>query len=436
MSLVFACGLAGGLYWWAPWHHADAVASDSPQWHLDQARQALVKRDFEQARAHLRHCLEAWPFGAEIHYLMAQTCRRMNDYSAWEDFLTRARILQWNEDDIALEMRLHEAQAGDIWEVEDQLNAELDDAPPEQEVLIREALIKGYLENDMPRRAAELSHEWLTRSPSDWEGWLYRGRTYQQGTLFEKAIADFEKVLSLKPEEGHARLWLGETLLSMQQFEQAEDAYQTYLKQHEPDVGALWGLAKCQYQLGQHEAANQTLQQLAKIEPTNVPALLLRAKLIQASEPKKALALLEEAVKLRPNETDLLHNLILALQQLGQTAEADKYQRRLDARKPLVSELQKLRMQLVKESQNLDLRCDIAKLYLQLGNEEEAAHYFQTILFMDPNHRPTCLALADYWEDHGNTSKAAHYRHKAGAATATKPTPAAKPASTTSPGKP
>jgi tetratricopeptide (TPR) repeat protein len=225
--------------------------------------------------------------------------------------------------------------------------------------------------------------------------------------------------LEIKPDEGQPRLWLADTMLQLRLFDQAEEQYRTYLEEQSPTVDALWGLAQCQYQLGQHEDAAATLKKVTDKDPNHVPALLVRAKLIQAQRPREALSYLRQAVKLRPNMRDVLHNLVIALHQIagqekGAEAEAQMYQRRFDESEALLKQIAQLRMKLLKEADNLDLRCDIGKLYLQL-DEEEAAHWFQSILYMDPNHRPTCQVLADYWEKHGNPSKAAHFRRKAGA---------------------
>jgi len=379
---------------------------------------AIAERDFDRARDELGHCIEAWPFGAQFHFLMAQTCRRMDDFKAWEAHLGRAHLLQWPEDQVLLESQLKEAQAGDLWQVEPVLLEALDDATPEDEVLIREALIKGYLENDHPRQAAEIANTWLDRWPNDWEAWLYRGRAFQQGTFFDKAIADYEQVLKLKPDEPHARLWMADTMLSLQQFEPAEQAYEAYVKMRPNVADALWGLAKCQYQLGHLEAAEATLDHLIRQAPDHEAGLLLRAKLVLSQDPAQAIKWLRKAEKLNPDGSDLLHNMVQALRQLHRNGEADAYQRRLDTRRPRMAQLQKLRMQLLKEAGNLDLRCDIAKLYLAIGEEEEAAHMFQTILYADPNHRPTLRALAEYWDKHDNPKRAAQYREKAGQAAA------------------
>jgi Tfp pilus assembly protein PilF len=53
-------------------------------------------------------------------------------------------------------------------------------------------------------------------------------------------------------------------------------------------------------------------------------------------------------------------------------------------------------------------------LALELGSEKEAMTWFQTVFFIDPGHRPTHLALADYWSKHGEPQQAAYHRRRAG----------------------
>jgi thioredoxin-like negative regulator of GroEL len=105
--------------------------------------------------------------------------------------------------------------------------------------------------------------------------------------------------------------------------------------------------------------------------------------------------------------------LVPVLRELHRNDEAQKYEQRRKDQMSKMDELIKLRQQLLKDSENLDLRFQMASLHLQLGDDEEAAHWFQTILWIDPTHRPTFRALADYWQKKGNPTRANHYRYLA-----------------------
>jgi hypothetical protein len=50
---------------------------------------------------------------------------------------------------------------------------------------------------------------------------------------------------------------------------------------------------------------------------------------------------------------------------------------------------------------------------LKLGRHQEAAHWFQGILWKDPGHLPTLNAIVDFYQSEGNRKMADLYRRKA-----------------------
>ena len=49
------------------------------------------------------------------------------------------------------------------------------------------------------------------------------------------------------------------------------------------------------------------------------------------------------------------------------------------------------------------------------GRTQSALQWFDSALSLDPNHRPTHAALADYYEKNGDKLKAEEHRKKANA---------------------
>jgi tetratricopeptide (TPR) repeat protein len=423
LVLLVLGGIGLAVWYAAARRQQEEGPDDSGSHHWQQAQQAAADYDFALAREHLGQCLETWPFSASVHFLMARTCRRADDTTGWRAHLERARLLHWSPQQLELEERLQEAQFGDVWVVEGWLLNDLSASPPE-DILIREALIKGYLENDRPHDALNMADTWLEQHPDDWEARLYHGRAYQWGAIFDRAIADYEKVLAVKPDQPEAHLWIADAILSTQQYEQAMEHYRVYLRGHPDNIDALTGLARCQYQLGQSNAAQATLDELLRHDPKHVGSLLLRAKLVQAESPEKALVWLRQAHDLAPDHTEVLHNLILALRQLDRKEEADKYDRRLKDRKEKLNKLKQLKVDMLNDANDVSLRYRAAVLALEVGQDEEAAHLFQTVLWIDPEHRPTLRAMADYFQKHGDARRAAYARARAeGKQPGKKPTP-------------
>jgi Tfp pilus assembly protein PilF len=173
------------------------------------------------------------------------------------------------------------------------------------------------------------------------------------------------------------------------------------------------GLAECQFSLGQVDAARATLSEALTKDENNARTLFARARVEQAESPERALPWLRKAAAAAPNEPTILHNLVLVLRIMRQEKEADEYDRRLRHQQTITNRLRELEMEIIKDANNVDLRHQIANLNLEAGNEDEAAHWFQTVLWIDPDHGPTLRALANYWQKSGNSRRARYYARRA-----------------------
>jgi len=379
----------------------------------DAAQRALETHEYETTRSLLADCLAVCPYHAEGHFLMARACRLTGDLDAWLLHLRIARFLGRPLHDIELEQRLGEAQSKNIWKVEDELKEEVLQAPPAEKLLIIEALINGYLENDRPKDAQRLALAWTMDCPDDWQGHLSLGRACQLNTSFDKAIQSYKRVVELKPDHTKAHLWLAQTLTISTEYEQALHHYQVHLQHHPDDLEALVGLAKCQYSLGDIEGAQATLNGVLRQDANYVPGLLAQGQFVQSQSPEEALPWFRKAVALEPNDPNILYNFVLALRAAKKEEEAAQIDQRFQAIQAKSTQLNKLMMDLLKDANNIELRHQVAVLHLEMGKEDEAAHWFQTVLWIDPDHRPTLRALADYWRKHKDSRQAAYYADRA-----------------------
>jgi tetratricopeptide (TPR) repeat protein len=130
--------------------------------------------------------------------------------------------------------------------------------------------------------------------------------------------------------------------------------------------------------------------------------------------PDKALEWLRRAERLAPHEPYILQNLVGVLQQLNRNEEADKYQKHATEVGEWEGQLLHTMMECRNQPDNATARYQAGMLNLKLGRESEAATWFQRALWIDPDHRPTHAALADYWEKHNDPQRADYHRKKAG----------------------
>jgi len=392
-----------------------SLAPSEAQSHWQEAQQAIEDREFSQAASHIAQCLESWPYNAEAHFLMARCSRRAGNFAEWKVHLALAEALRWPKDQITLERQLRRAQVGDTWEVEDTLFDLLNTQPPE-EVIILEALVNGFIENDRLLDVVPLTTTWINRFPKDWLPLVYRGNA--QLRLYGKpaeAVQDFQRVLELKPDHPEAHLALALVLTNDGQFKEAVPHFQFYLdRQPQDPTEALFGLASCQYSIGKTDQAREALDQLLAQDKDNAGAMFLQAK-IELAEGRlpEAIAWLKKADALSPHQADVTNALVHVCGQLGLKDETTFYKQRLDEIKKRDETLDRLVSEAKIRPDDPDIRFELATTCLKYGRDEEASHWFQGILRKNPNHLPTLKALAEYYEKKGNHKLASHYRRKA-----------------------
>jgi len=174
---------------------------------------------------------------------------------------------------------------------------------------------------------------------------------------YERAIADFRKLVSLQPGNLYHKLVLAGLLVSQQEFDAARplvaellarfpnqaqiNYYQAMLSYHDKELKlsaehadraiasypghtpARLLSAGAHYQLGQYEQANNALEPLAGRLPANHPARrLLAAIKMQLGDDEAALKALEGVGEFSPEDARLIGSLSLRLSRNGQYDEA------------------------------------------------------------------------------------------------------------------
>lgn len=412
VACLVACLVAGAVASAVTWHRWGGTRPPVPREHWGLARQALDADDYAAAAGHLRECLDAWPANAEAYFLTARTCRRAGDSAGWRDHLRRAELLQWRPEEVELERRLMRAQSGDVGAVEHALAQNLNAGHPDER-LILEALVKGHAEADRWEDVLHWTDLWIANHSDDWQPRYYRGRAFEARRALDRAVADYRRALELSPGRPQARLGLGGALLVDGQFREALEQFDAYLRGQPDDPTALLGAASCRLSLNEADAARAALDRLLSKHPRHAAGLLVRARLdLALGDPAQALNWLNRAEAVAPHETDLTQAFVLTFRQLGNPEEAEKYQRRLEELRRRYDELYRLQREIAKAPGIVAPRYEAGALCLRLGREEEAVRLFQSVLRLDPDHRPTHQALAEFF-DKRDPRRAASHRQRA-----------------------
>jgi len=415
LVLITAAALILLLVGWTVRHFLRSPPRpDDAQTHWRRAQEFIATRDFSEAADHLVQCLEAWPLSAEANFLMARTLRRAGHPGKSKFYLDHAEVLRWPKKQIDLERKLRRAQVGDVWDVEDSLIDLLNTQPPE-EVIILEALVAGFMASDRLIDVIALTDVWADRYPDDWLALILRGNA--QLRLYGKpgsAAKDFERVLELKPNDPDAHLALAQVLNNQGDFKEAIPHFEACLSSKTEDLTeALFGLANCQFSLGYTDQARATLKQLFEKNKDHATACFLQAKVESADgREEETLRWLQKADAFSPDESDITTALLQVCRQLGRKEDMARYEDRLKTIRLRNEKLDRLLTLTKTYPEDPELRYQVGMICLERGRDNEASHWFQAILYRDPNHLPTLNALADYYQKKGNLKMAAHYLRK------------------------
>jgi tetratricopeptide (TPR) repeat protein len=390
--------LAVGIHYW-------------PERYLKAARGALQRREYDAARDALLRYLEARPKSAEAHLLLAQLDRRSNRYDEAAIHLDACRRLGGPSDAIELERALLTVQNGafnaDLVKLcYDHLIQEGSD-----QLLILEALSQGFTKTYHLKEASICLDRMLDLEPDNNYALRRRGWIHFQEGEYDRAEADYRRAVEVDPSDVVARQGLAQVLLEFRKdFAEAADHYER-LWQTAPDSTVAQGLARSWQILGRTEDARRLLDDWLTDHPNDPLILMERGRLAQEEDASElAMNLLRRAVALAPYLIEANHALYQCLNRQGQKAEAEECLARIRQAKENREQLTVLTRRLRQTPDDADLRCQVAQLFLQLGQEEEGVRWLHMTLQSRPRHAPSHLALANYYDKIGQTSLGAQHR--------------------------
>jgi tetratricopeptide (TPR) repeat protein len=395
-----------GIYYW-------------PLRHLHEARAALKRLDYDAARASLLRCLEARPGNAEAHLLLAQLERRSNNYEEALRHLAACQRLGGPADAIELERALGDIQQGiDNAELDALCTRHLARVDADQ-YLIFEALSQGLIKTYRLNEAMVCLNRMLVLQPDSAYALRRRAWIHTQGEKHDLAEADYRRALEVDPGDAVARLGLAQILLDIRKNGGEATEHFERLWSVRQDATIVLGLAQSWRLAGRWEDTRRLLDDWLRSHPGDAQILAERGRLaLDEQTPEEAVTLLRRAVANAPDLHDAHYTLYLCLTRLGKTAEAEECRLRMDQAKEdakkVKDEMAQLTRQLQQTPDDADLRCRIAQIFLRSG-EEEGVRWLLLNLQQHPNHRPSHMALADYYEKQGQTARAAEHRRLAGA---------------------
>jgi len=240
----------------------------------DGTRQDLVRAQFKEAEAELRHVLATDPSCAEAHFLLAYTLLRQN--------LPKASLAEYTAG-----ARIRTPTAEDL-----------------RDVALDYVLLDDYID------AANWAGRAIQANSRDAESWYVLGRIRYSSGKFQDAADAFTHSLSLEPENVKAEDNLGLAYQSLNQIDKAIDAYRTAIafgeKSGQPSAQPMIDLAIVLDDRSDLDGALTQLSRAVALAPEDSRAREhLGHVYLELNQLPKAQTQLEKAVLLSPRDARL-----------------------------------------------------------------------------------------------------------------------------------
>jgi tetratricopeptide (TPR) repeat protein len=392
--------------------------------HKERADAALDRLDLPGATAHLRDYLAARPDSAEGQFLLARTLRRDGKFEQVEHHLNEAKRLGWSAEAVRQEAFLLTLQRSGVRDRPvNELMAMVRDRNPDRTVL--EALYRGDLAIKNWDRAGLWLHIWLENYPDDWAPRLWQAELLERFLKYDRARADYLRVLQLRPDHPRALLGVGTCALANRaDYTEAEEYLGRYLATDPDHAAARVGVARCRYGRGDLAGAREwVVQVLEKNENYPAAALLLGTIEAEAGRDAEAARWLRVAQAGGADPMAVNYQLAQVLRGLGQTAEADAALQRFSELRAAHWAAEAATRAAEREPKNAGLQYEVGRCYVALGESDAAVGWFVQALKIDPDHRASHAALAEYYGRQPDPGAAARAEFQRAHARGEKPAP-------------
>lgn len=334
----------------------------------------------------------------EVALASARLHRRQGDMVGFGRQLRRAQYLGIPAELADRERVLAAAQSGQMSVAGPRLLSLLETAGGDA-AEICEAYAKGYMRTRDFQAALTLLDGWATDFPKDARPHAWIGQIQAELRATEAAEAAFRRALELDPTNASAALGLGQLLVDLKRHADAAPLFRIAIADPAVGAAAAVGLANCLQTQSQVDAAAEVLNSALLRFPGDYRLLVEQANLeIEQGRFAEAEAALKPEIDAKSRRREIRYAYAMALRGLGKTDEATQHFDYAAEAANQTAVANRRVGEVVADPDNAELRYEIGETQLRYGNIEDGLMWLQSVLDIDPNHRPTHGALAEYYE--------------------------------------
>ena len=403
--LVVLVGLTAALAMnWSRWTVARQI---------NAACRALESRDPDIALAILKDVSTAAPLRGDLYFWMARAYRRQGRLDEVRRCLHTAKRLGFSTDRVQREEWLAMAQVGQLKEAEPHLIDLLldpgDDGPD-----ICEAYVNGCFATHRFPQALKILDVWEKDFPRDPQPYLFHAILSKMSMAHIQVVENFRKAFKLAPNRFDIRLKLALALMDLSNTQEASQHFEWLLKKRpeDPDVQTGWG--KLLIQMGKLDLARETLEGVQKSHPEQIESLVALGQLeLTANHLDQAIQLLQKVAERERHNSEARYALANALQQAGRTREAREQYEFVTKAHAAQQKLQRLRNQVMVDTNDVEARFQIAELLRDYGTPAERLGWLRSIIQINARYRPAYIALVECYEALGQDKEAQKHQQLA-----------------------
>jgi len=377
--------------------------SNDPQRMIAKAQEHREKSNYKSAIIEIKNVLQKNPAHAEARYLLGITYYDNGDYRLAEPELRRALELSYERskvmpvlgksmlmlgefqkvldqipleghasDTVQAEILTLRARAliglGRINQAREVLLAALTKQPEFADALLEQARLAGGNQNR--DEATNLIERAIKSAPKKIDAWLMKGDLARLNADPVGALASYQKVLEIDPNNASARLSIALLHIANDKLEEARKLIAQARALAPANIMALNHQALVDLRARDYKAANDSIQQVLKVAPDHMPSVLLAGVILtELGSFEQAQSHLGRALERAPGNLYARKALIATLMRSGQLPQA-------------IEVLQTGLKQTPDDNQLLALAGEV---YLQNGEFSRAATYFDMAAKRDPN---------------------------------------------------